>query len=103
MNNNKYFLAARDREVIEAGGFFCEACLVGKPLDDQSPAPRYCQGCFGFLKAEVELLSAKHKRPGWVPVPGRTEALPAKKEVVTKIADKGVGTSGNYVTASRAA
>ncbi len=49
---NNYFSCAKDREFIEAGGFFCETCLVGKPLDDISPDPRYCQGCHDQLQAD---------------------------------------------------
>ena len=41
-----------DIEIENAGGFFCEACLVGKPADEQSPDPCYCQGCYDLLNAE---------------------------------------------------
>jgi hypothetical protein len=61
-----YFSSARDRAIIEVGGFFCEACLVGKPMDDVSPDPRYCRGCYDFLKAEADQLPAT-KRPRWIP------------------------------------
>ena len=94
--NSNYFSAARDRAIIEAGGFWCHACLVGKLASEQSPDPRYCQGCYEFLLKEAELLG-RVKKPSWAPVAGYTgrhtgrgEALPAVKEVVTKIADKGI-------------
>ena len=66
-----YFDIERDRQIINAGGFFCEACLVGKPADDMSPDPRYCQGCYEFFLKEAETLAAsgnKHK-PIWIPLP----------------------------------
>jgi len=51
----EHFDSQHDAEVINNGGFFCEACLTGKLLDDQSPDPRYCLGCYEFLLTEVEL------------------------------------------------
>ena len=64
--NEGYFDTKRDIEIINVGGFFCEACVVGKPVVEQSPDPRYCQGCYDFLKAEAEMLPAT-KRPAWRP------------------------------------
>lgn len=61
-----YFDIKRDPEIEKAGGFFCEGCLVGKPAVEQSPDPRYCQGCYDFLLDEATLLPAG-KRPKWVP------------------------------------
>lgn len=66
MLNKGYFDIKRDIEVTNAGGFFCEACLVGKPVGEHSPDPRYCQGCYAFLLNEVEILPAT-KRPAWIP------------------------------------
>jgi len=66
MPNNGYFDIKRDREIIEAGGFFCQACLVGKPLDDQSPDPRYCLCCYDCLAKEAEMLDRRN-RPKWAP------------------------------------
>lgn len=63
-----YFRAARDKAIIKAGGFWCEACLVGKPVIEQSPDLCYCQGCYDLLKAEAEMLPAT-KRPSWRPKP----------------------------------
>ncbi len=60
------YLIKRDNEVVKAGGFFCHACLVGKPRDDASPDPRYCLGCYDYLAKEAETLPAG-KRPAWIP------------------------------------
>ena len=46
--------------------FYCHACLMDKPANEQSPDPRYCQGCFDFLTKEAELLPGG-KRPSWKP------------------------------------
>ncbi len=66
MPNNGYFDIRRDVEIINAGGFFCEACLVGKPAAEQSPDPRYCQDCYDLLLREAERLPGV-KRPVWIP------------------------------------
>ena len=47
---NRYFDIKRDMAIAKAGGFFCQACLVGKPAGEQSPDGRYCQGCYAFLQ-----------------------------------------------------
>jgi hypothetical protein len=65
---HKHFDSRRDREIIEVSGFFCQACAVGKPASEQSPDPRYCQGCYEFLLKEAELLTGT-KRPKWIPKP----------------------------------
>lgn len=91
MNN---FSVITDKTIIETGGFFCKACLVGKPAGEKSPNPRYCQDCYDFLLKEAELLPPKTKKPIWEPVPGRAEALPVIKEVVAKPADKGMALVG---------
>lgn len=54
MISRTYFDSRRDAEVITAGGFFCQACLVGKPAEERSVDSRYCQGCHEFLKEETE-------------------------------------------------
>lgn len=66
MPNDGYFSIKRDNEIIAAGDFFCQACVVGKPLDDQSPDPRYCISCYEVLLKEAELLDPHH-RPKWIP------------------------------------
>jgi len=49
-----------------SGSFFCHACVVDKPVSEQSPDSRYCQGCYDFLLKEAEILSPG-KHPKWVP------------------------------------
>ena len=61
-----YLASKRDRDIIDAGGFYCAACLIGKPLDDISPDPRYCLGCYEFLLKEAEMVHPSRKPP-WVP------------------------------------
>lgn len=56
----------RDIEIVNAGGFFCKACSIGKPAGDVSPDPRYCKGCYKILVKEVELIPPnQHRR--WMP------------------------------------
>lgn len=62
-----YFNIKRDNELIAAGThFWCEACVVARPIDDKSPDPRYCLECFGVLSHEASLLNPR-SRPKWVP------------------------------------
>jgi len=61
-----YFDIKRDNEIEKNGGFFCHACVVGKPASEQSPDQRYCQGCYEFLLHEASLLNPRN-RPRWVP------------------------------------
>ena len=70
--SNRYFDVHRDLAVIKDGGFFCQACLVGKPVDEMSPDPRYCQGCYDFLIEEAKLLSGT-RRPKWIPKPEKPD------------------------------
>ncbi len=83
-----YFDFERDNQLIAAGGFFCQACLVGKPADEQSPDPRYCQWCYDFLRKEAALLSTSP--PAWVPkdppdAPHKpSDALPAV-DIIIKV------------------
>jgi len=66
--SNRYFDVHRDLAVIKDGGFFCQACLVGKTVDEMSPDPRYCQGCYDFLIEEAKLLSGP-RCSKWIPKP----------------------------------
>ena len=59
--NNGYFNIKRDLAIENDGGFFCEACLIGKPEAEHSPDLRYCQGCYDLLKEEAKLITG---RPG---------------------------------------
>ena len=57
----------RDKELIAAGThFWCEACLMAKPVDEKSADLRYCRGCYDFLTGEASTLAITRK-PGWVP------------------------------------
>jgi hypothetical protein len=68
MPNSGYFDTKRDIEIEKAGGFWCHTCLVSHPATEQSPDPRYCQGCYEFLLREAEMLSPG-KYPKWIPKP----------------------------------
>lgn len=52
------------------GHFFCEACLINKLFDEQSPDPQYCHGCYEFLLQEAATLTSKGftGRPWWWPM-----------------------------------
>ena len=85
--NEGYFNAKRDIEIINAVGFFCEACLVGKPVVEQSPDLRYCQDCYEFLKAEAKMLPAT-KCPAWRPKPqqrGQEKTIPVSQDMVSNM------------------
>lgn len=89
MPNNGYFNVKRDNELIAAGThFWCEACLVAKPVDDMSRDQRYCQGCYDFLVYEASLLLEKGstRRPYWWPSTMK-ESFEKEKQSVTPTAD----------------
>lgn len=67
-----YFSIKRDHEVIDAGGFYCCSCLVGRPLDDRSPDLRYCQGCYDIMAAEKDFLRPQKAVAGTVQNTGQT-------------------------------
>ena len=75
---SRYFDIKHDGAIINTGGFWCEACLIGKPgSDTRSPDPRYCQDCYGFLLKEAKMLSTAH--PAWIPRATR-DALQCKNQ-----------------------
>jgi len=78
MPNNGYFDIKRDNAIINAGGFSCQACLVGTPAAEQSPDPRYCQTCYDILFKEAGMLSGG-KRPAWIPKPQKPEKAGKKQ------------------------
>lgn len=41
----------KDIEIVNAGGFFCQGCIVGRPASEQSPDPRYCKSCYEIIRA----------------------------------------------------
>lgn len=61
----KSFDIRKDRQAIAEGGFFCLACLLGKPSNDESPDSRYCKECFLVLEAEAAMV--KKQKAKWVP------------------------------------
>ena len=68
MTTGRYFDIEQENELIASGShFWCTGCLYARPLDDQSPDPRYCQSCFDILTAEAKLLPPKARSPSWVP------------------------------------
>lgn len=71
-----YFSSARDAAIIARNGFFCQACLMGKPAREQSPDPRYCKGCCDFLLKEAEQDSSRGVS-SWKPIlPQIAESFP---------------------------
>lgn len=81
--NKNYFDIKRDNELIAAGThFWCEGCLMARPLDEQSSDPRYCRGCCDFLIQEANLTSS---RADWVPKVKRERG--SKKSTIGKVQD----------------
>ena len=76
MPDSGYFESKRDKETINAGGFFCFGCLTGKPASKLSPDPRYCQGCYDLFLKEAEMLSPG-RRSQWAPRVPRKPLQPA--------------------------
>lgn len=84
----------KDNAVIAAGGFWCNACCVGRPAAEQSPDLRYCRGCYDILKKEAVTLVAAgdSHRPGCMPVGAVPDPVlkccykdTAKKQPVSKL------------------
>jgi hypothetical protein len=83
MPNDGYFDIKRDNKLIAAGThFWCEACLVARPIDNQSLDPRYCQGCYEVLVMEAEMLkeTGTWRRPEWLPTASPDTKRGAKKD-----------------------
>lgn len=70
------FSIKQDNELIAKGShFWCKACVVVRPLSEQSPDPRYCQQCFKLLTFEASLLRGHDNKPAWIPkIPKDTTA-----------------------------
>lgn len=69
-NTYEYFEKTYRSELAKAGThFFCQSCLVHKPMEGKSADPRYCQGCYDFLIEEVRVLDIRgnKSRFGWIP------------------------------------
>ena len=48
----KEFDIKEDVKISNNGGFFCQACICGRPLTQRSKDLRYCLGCYDILKGE---------------------------------------------------
>ena len=89
--NNGYFDIKRDIEVINKGGFFCQACAVGKTEDKMSQDSRYCLDCYKLLLKEAALLSGQPKwRPRSVSTtakisPQNTQPIPTHTKKVKEV------------------
>ncbi len=62
-----YFNIVKDNQIVADGGFFCLACLTGRPAEAISRDSRYCRECYESLKDEASLLAPNRGKPGWVP------------------------------------
>ncbi len=60
MEKLRKFDIVRDIKIIEDGGFFCQACVVGKDKAAISSDPRYCKDCFDILREERERIRDSH-------------------------------------------
>jgi len=57
---NGYFDVKRDNALIAAGThFWCETCIVARPIETRSPDYRYCQGCYEFLLKEAQMDTSR--------------------------------------------
>ncbi len=65
-----------DNELIEADThFWCEGCMIAKPLDDKSPDNRHCQGCHGVLEA---IKAGEAEKPPVITYPAIQPQSPKK-------------------------
>ena len=88
--NDGYFNIKRDNQIVAAGGFFCLSCLVGRTIEEISPDPWYCKGCFEYLSEEATLLSPSRGKQAWVPVPAKATKPQDKREVVLQQPHNGI-------------
>jgi len=65
--SENYFDIKCDLEIVRTGGFFCCACVVGKPAEEQSPDPRYCYTCYKLLLKEAE-MDTRRQGNAWKPI-----------------------------------
>ena len=68
-------------EFIPIPRFWCKACLDNKRMSQQSPDPRYCQGCFDCLVSEARMLDERGitKKADWMPKIGRDVQIVEKQ------------------------
>lgn len=62
-----YFDIENDKAIINDGGFFCQACLIGKTQMENSPDPRYCLTCYDFLLKEADMDTSR-RNSDWKPI-----------------------------------
>jgi len=74
MTDSRYFDIKRDVEIINAGGFFCKACLGAKLVAEASPDVRYCQGCYYFLIQEAA-MDTRRRGDDWKPKKAHKKAV----------------------------
>ena len=61
-NAREYFERMYRPELRRAGThFLCNACLVHRPQENQSPDARYCHECYSFLVEEASLDISRRK------------------------------------------
>lgn len=55
MVTRDYFtrLSIQGKAALADGGFFCQACLVGKPVGEQSQNKRFCINCYDFMQVDT--------------------------------------------------
>lgn len=51
-----------DVKISNNGGFFCQACICGRPLSQRSKDERYCLECYDILKGEYGTEVPKNKK-----------------------------------------
>jgi hypothetical protein len=77
LNTSKVFDIKRDNELIAVGShFWCEGHMTARPIDDQSPDPRYCLVCYDFLLQEAKIVIG-HKKAAWAPRKNATQRIRA--------------------------
>ena len=89
------FDRTEENELIATGAYFwCSGHLSVCPVTERSPDPRYCRGCYDFLKEEAKLLRSRVS--AWVPRDGgtvqdATQPSPPQQDIVAKMPTKGIG------------
>lgn len=102
MPSSTYFDELYRPELAKAGThFFCQSCLVHRPMDDKSGDSRYCQGCYDFLAEEMRMAKeGGRKKADWWPAmpetpPDRRQKAPIAEKAVTKLPQVVLDTSAN--------
>ena len=56
------FNIKEDVKISNNGGFFCQACICGRPEEERSKDERYCLECYDILKGEYGTEVPKNKK-----------------------------------------